>query len=73
MNAWLSYKKYNSKGTHVYLEGKYLKWLRSPKRAYISQEEGGQCLQGGPWPTVSFIVSSSVHCVEALIWRVVAS
>lgn len=57
----------------VYLEGKYLKRLRSPKRAYISQEEGGQCLQGGPWPTVSFIVFSSVHCVEALIWRVVAS
>lgn len=57
----------------VPLEGKYLKWLRSPKGAYISQEEGGQCLQGGPWPTVSFIASSSVHCVESLIWTVVAS
>ena len=72
MNAWLSNKKYNPKGT-VPPEGKYLKWLRSPKGAYISQEDGGQCLQGGPWPTVSFIASSSVHCVESLIWTVVAS
>lgn len=48
MNAWLSHKKYNPKGTHGAPEREAFTIVEVPKQTYISQGEGRQYLQCGP-------------------------